>query len=475
MTGHNRRYSVNCPKVEEVSTVAYCATCAGVGVCHCALIEKFTDRPDVRRAHQQGDATQIVSLAVHHFTLSQGRLAQLCGLSQSMISRVVSGKRQVRNPESKAAVLARFTPSGFTPLGHNPVQPTRPFSEHDLHESFAEVTGLAVFSDFAGSALELVDGLVPAPPPATRLTSQDVDRLDTTTDTMERMDFFYGGGLSRRAILGQLTHVRDLYQHASCTPAVRTRLESTLARLCKVAAWAAFDDHEWSVARPYWILGLTMAKRADNAQVTTSLLTDMARASVHEGNPTLAVQQLSMATMTALASTPALRTAVSVVSARAHAALGSRDACLAHIDTAREHFDHHNPDTEPTWMAFWNGAQLAGDTGQALVPLAFDGSGEHTQAVDLLTSAVRDHTPEEARASALSCAKLARLHLVGGDTARARATTHAVLEAVSTVRSHRVRSDLEDLVEDTWVFGSADPDATWIRHNVQQALTSGQD
>ncbi|MFE7461725.1 hypothetical protein ACWFMI_23235 [Nocardiopsis terrae] len=317
--------------------------------------------------------------------------------------------------------------------------------------------------------MSLVEHLHPAAPASTRVTSQDVTHLDRTTNLLEQGDFLFGAGLSRAAVFGQLQHIRQLYQHASCTPQVRTELESALARIAKVTGWMAFDAGDMEMARPCWALGLAMAKRADNAPVTTSLLTDMARASIHHGDPREALQLLGMAAASALACTATLRTAHAAVTARAHGTLGAERDCRASIEAAHHHFAQSEDENEPEWMAFFDHAQLSGDTGQALVPLALEGH-QHERAVQLLEQAVHAHTPEAGRALALSRAKLVRLHLASGDLEQARAITHDLVGTAALVRSARVHQDLRTIADDTVPFGS-NPDASWVRHQVTHVLT----
>ncbi|OLT25416.1 hypothetical protein BJF83_22930 [Nocardiopsis sp. CNR-923] len=343
-----------------------------------------------------------------------------------------------------------------------------PVTDHDLAEGLIRFAGAAVFGDLSAVAPDLMDGMAPTITVPDRVSAQDVDYLDKTTDLMERWDFRFGGGLSRNAVLGQLRHVHDIYRLASYTPQVRTLVQSALARISKVAGWMAFDAADIATARRCWVLGLSMAAEAEDALVTTSLLTDMARASIHTGDPTTGLSMLGMATASATRATPILRTAVAVVTARAHGALGDRRDCLTAIDAAHAHFDRHDAQTEPSWMAFFDAAQLAGDAGQALVPLAVTGV-EHDRAVDLLSHAVTQHAPDAARASALSLAQLTRLHIVVGDLPSAEQATETLLPTATMVRSARVRGNLRDLVDATIPYGG-DPVAGRVRHRVEQAL-----
>lgn len=444
---------------------------AGVRQCQCIPQSVWT-APEIIAALEDRDAAAVIRYLLNqrHLGLPQTALAKMTGLSQATISRAHNGT-PIKGAQKTLQVFAGLgAPSADQQPASFPVDVSANDTDNDLAKHLPRFAGAALVGHLSVAAPDLMDGLAPTTTIPTRLTPQDVHDLNRTTDIMERWDFLYGGGLSRTAVLGQLRHVYDVYRLASCTPQVRTLLQSALARIAKVSSWMAFDAGDLPTARRCWLLGLSMATEADDARVTTSLLTDMARAAIHHGDPTTGLSMLGMAAASAPRATPTLRTAVAVVTARAHGALEDHRQCMAALDIACAHFAERDPAAEPTWMAFFDHAQFAGDRGQTLVPLALTGI-EHDSAVDLLTEAVTAHTTDAARASALSLAKLSRLHLVAGDFAAAEQTVERLLPTATLVRSARVAGDLKDLFDATIPYGG-DPAAGQIRHRVQEALAT---
>ncbi|MEU4283577.1 hypothetical protein [Nocardiopsis dassonvillei] len=373
------------------------------------------------------------------------------------------------------AVLAPFTrqslptpPPDTAPLPFTGSEAR--WDDATLTEHTVQLAGLAVFGNLRTVAPDLLEGMRPTLSLPDRVTAQDVADLTRITDLMERWDFLYGGALSLTAVLGQLEHVRMIYQTSSCTPQVRTLLQSALARTAKVAAWMAVDAGDLAVARRCWLLGLSMATDADDALVKISLLTDMARAAIHTGRAQDALSLMALAGASAGAATQTVRTAMAAVTARAHGALGQRDDCRSQIDTAYAHFSRRDPEEDPAWMAFYDAAQLAGDAGHALFPLALHGH-DHDQTIALLTQAIRTHTHDAARSVALSRGKVVRLHLFTGNLEAASSETAPLLEAAITIRSARIRQDLSDLSTATEQFG-ADPTAAQLRQRISTVVRS---
>ncbi len=411
----------------------------------------------------------MLVLADRHLELSQSALARVCGVTQPYVSTILSGKKTVKSDETAKCIIAAFA-RGQSALGDTgSLLVDGPITDQDLAVDLARFAGTAVFGNLMAVAPDLVEGMDPTDSLPTRVTAEDVDGLNQVTNVMEGMDYAFGGGLSRAAVLGQLRHVHMVYRHASYTPQVRTLMQGALARIAKVAGWMAFDSGDMPTARRCWVLGLTMASEADDPWVTTSLLTDMARAAIHGGDAATGLSLLGMAAASASRATATLRTAAAVVTARAHGTLEDQRQCMTALDTAHMHFDGRDPDAEPPWMGFFDEAQLAGDSGQALVPLAEKGV-ERDRAVELLSCAVSDHAADAGRASALSLAKLARLHVISADFDSADQATAQLLPAAVQVRSARVRGDLRALFDATIPYGG-DPAAGRIRHRVQQALS----
>ncbi|MGH4012020.1 MAG: hypothetical protein ACRDTH_28325 [Pseudonocardiaceae bacterium] len=101
--------------------------------------------------------------------------------------------------------------------------------------------------------------------------------------------------------------------------------------------------------------------------------------------------------------------------------------------------------TRMLFMAYYDDAQHAGDTGHALFDLAMLGRNP-AEATNRLSAAVAGHTASYARSRAISQTKLASLTMAIGDPVEAAAIGTAALDAAGTIRSRRAADDLRELV-----------------------------
>ncbi|MEE2050652.1 hypothetical protein [Nocardiopsis tropica] len=329
-------------------------------------------------------------------------------------------------------------------------------------------TGLAVFGSLPAQVPDILSGMHVRGGTPERIGLDDVRYIERTTDLFESWDFAFGGGLSRNAVIGQLEWTHAVHNNASTTPAVRAALQSAISRLAEVAGWMSFDAGDSPTARRCWLLGLHMASEVRDWPNRTNILMDMAREAVYRHRPEDAVSLMGMARTWDTEVTATIRTAMHVVTARAHGAMGLEDECLRQIGQARECFADRNPTEDPPWIAYYDEAQLAGDCGHALFPLAARGV-RVGETIDLLRHATRTHGPAAARSSALSRSKLARLHLLYTDPVEAAAEAAPVLRAASGIRSARLVDDLRSLHRDA-SDRATNPAAASLRRDVRAVL-----
>jgi hypothetical protein len=92
-------------------------------------------------------------------------------------------------------------------------------------------------------------------------------------------------------------------------------------------------------------------------------------------------------------------------------------------------------------VAFYSSAQLAGDSGHALWPLALRGQHVHT-AADRLRRAADSYPVGYARSRTLGLTRLASLTFAQGDPAEAVGVATDALDETGSVQSHRVADNL---------------------------------
>jgi hypothetical protein len=126
------------------------------------------------------------------------------------------------------------------------------------------------------------------------------------------------------------------------------------------------------------------------------------------------------------------------------------------IARADDAFSHRQVDEDPTWMAHYDAAQHAGDTGAALADLVLATLAGTETASELpplpdpvidgartrLRDAVELRRPELARCRALSEIALAKLMMATGDLDEAIALAEQALATAESMRSRRVAEEL---------------------------------
>jgi len=74
------------------------------GRCLC-IPRSFWERDETREAVASGDVCRVIRLLRRHTNLTQEAIANLCGLTQSMVSRLESGERTLRDAQRRSQVL----------------------------------------------------------------------------------------------------------------------------------------------------------------------------------------------------------------------------------------------------------------------------------------------------------------------------------------------------------------------------------
>lgn len=170
----------------------------------------------------------------------------------------------------------------------------------------------------------------------------------------------------------------------------------------------------------------------------------MARQAIWTGRPddglTLAEYALVRADRLSATERAMLHTA----HARALAKMGRVGETLTTVGAADDQFTGRDPGSDAPWMAYYDSAQHAGDTGHALFDLAILGRSR-TEARDRLATAVAGHTSGYARSRAIAQTKLASLTMVAGDPVEAAAIGMEAVNAAGTLRSRRAADDLREL------------------------------
>ncbi|WP_237276627.1 XRE family transcriptional regulator [Streptomyces caniscabiei] len=190
-----------------------------------------------------------------------------------------------------------------------------------------------------------------------------------------------------------LSTVTGLLEHGRYTPALGLRLHTLAASLSQTVAWHRFDLGRHTHASQYWIAGLHNAHAAGDHDMGAGLLGDLAYQAAWRRDHTTAANILNHALTRA--QNPAARCLLQLRLARTLAARGERSeqrTVLRALAAAEKHLGDAGAD-RPAWCAWVSEADLAVDSGQALLDLGDIGRAHRliTEGERLLPAA-RDKT-----------------------------------------------------------------------------------
>lgn len=330
---------------------------------------------------------------------------------------------------------------------------------------------------FLGSSLALSAGpaliepmqrwLVPAPPapyqeprpvPSSRargrLSRPELDLLESTTVMFRQWDAQCGGGLRRKAVVGQLHEVTDLLQEPQPEATTR-RLFKVAAELAELAGWMSYDVGLQPTAQKYFVLALHAAKEAGDRPLGSYILSSMSRQMIHLGRPDDALELVHLAQYGSRdCASPRTQSMLYAMEARAYANMGQPGKCKRAVRMAEDTFAEADEwdEPDPDWIRFFSEAELHGENSHSYRDLAYVAGRSPTyaslaeplmqRAVDLFAK-----DGEHQRSYALNLIGMATVHLLRREPERSAAYAEQAMHIAKKVRSERVNTRIRKTVD----------------------------
>src|ERR1041384_1892527 len=117
-----------------------------------------------------------------------------------------------------------------------------------------------------------------------RIGMTDVRQVEAATRALRSLDYQYGGGSCRDAVIAQLSWGQQMLG-ANATDIVRQRLYVALADLHNLAGWTSFDTGLMDSARNHFGQALDLAKQGENEALMANILYRMGRVYLHQNAP----------------------------------------------------------------------------------------------------------------------------------------------------------------------------------------------
>jgi transcriptional regulator with XRE-family HTH domain len=278
-----------------------------------------------------------------------------------------------------------------------------------------------------------------------------------------------GGGLRKKAVIGQLSEVSDLL-HRRHPQEIKDRLLRTMSHLAETVAVMYWDSGKQEMAQRYYVLALRSAKDTGDTPFAAKVMASMARQMLYLGHPTDALALVELAQRTSRdQATASTRSMLYTRQAWAHAHLGHLREFYRATAKAEEALSERSPAEDPVWIQYYDHAEFVGTTGGRLLDLAQHTPALADEAARMIELAIVERQAGRLRSSALDQIGLAEARLVQEDFEEALGRGHTAIAEVGRTPSDRVRVKLGEFYRRTEPHGKQ-PEIQQLREIIHHAL-----
>src|SRR5262249_26656221 len=278
---------------------------------------------------------------------------------------------------------------------------------------------------------------------------QEVEQIEHAPRLFRSWDDQFGGGLRRKAVVGQLNEVADILRD-SHPPAIAGRLFGAMAQLAETAATMSWDSGRQALGQRYYVLALRASKSAGDHAFGANIMAGMARQLLYLDHPSDALELVRPAHDTSAGHvTATVQAMLYTREAWAYAQQGRISAFRRATEKAQAALVEASPAEDPHWIDYFDAAELAGTTGGRLLMLAHEERQLAGEAADYIERAIAVRRPGRLRSYALDQIGLVEARLIQGELDEASRLGHEAVEAMKQTPSDRVRVMLAELYQQT--------------------------
>ncbi|MFY9806757.1 MAG: helix-turn-helix transcriptional regulator [Pseudonocardiaceae bacterium] len=413
------------------------------------------NEPEMKQALAARDISSVYRL-LRRVGISQRHIAALTGQSQSEVSEILKG-RQVMAYD----VLARIShglgiPRGYMGLAYDPATATsmvgpsdNALAEEDesvkrrklLAHGAAVMFGTAVLGADRGHWLPS-----PAQTPApSNIGMADVKQVEAATRAMRALDYQFGGGACRDAVVAQLSWAQRL-QGSSGTEEVRLRLLRALADLQNLAGWTTFDVGLLDSSRNHFATALELAKQSGDSSLMSNIMYRIGRVYLHHGEANDALKWFQLGQIAAQDSGSELAVAVLCGNeAWAYAMMGEEIQAMKLLGRSRDELARANLNEAPDWARFYNDTDMYAMIGTVHNELAAVDPRHAAVAIPAFGEALARYDDGMGRSQAFNLTMLATSYLRYGEVDQGVQIGRKALAMAAAVKSTRVTDRLKPL------------------------------
>nr|WP_237554922.1 hypothetical protein [Streptomyces sp. SID4948] len=268
--------------------------------------------------------------------------------------------------------------------------------------------------------------------------SQEIESLERSVEVFRAWDASRGGGLQRKAVVGQLNEVGGMlsYRHP---PHLQARLWGVAANLAVLAGWMSHDVGLERTAQKYFVLAAHAAREGGDRPRAGEALSRAARQMVHLNRPEEALDLMKLAKSGSGSGAPPRTLAMlETIEAWAQAAMGRGQEVRRTLGQAEHLFVSDRSDTPPpSWMQNFDEADLHGMQALAFRTLADFEPSAAVQAQIHANRAIALRTGGHERSTIFDFLSLSAACFISGDPEQADAHARHALRLIGQTSSHR--------------------------------------
>lgn len=276
--------------------------------------------------------------------------------------------------------------------------------------------------------------------------SQEVESLEHSVEVFRAWDAARGGGLQRKAVVGQLNEVGAMlsYRHPA---RLQRRLWGVAANLAVLAGWMSHDIGLEPTAQKYFLIAAHAAREGGDRPRAGEALSRAARQMVHLGKPEQALDLMQLATSGSGERTPPrARAMLHTVEAWAQASMGRSQAMRRTLGEAEELFVSDGAAVpSPSWMQNFDEADLHGMQALAYRTLAEHEPSAAAQAQLHAKQAITLRATGHERSMIFDYLSLASACFIADDPEQADRYARMALLTIGQTSSHRTWDRLREM------------------------------
>ncbi|MFH9138711.1 hypothetical protein [Streptomyces sp. NPDC017524] len=283
--------------------------------------------------------------------------------------------------------------------------------------------------------------------------SEEIEALEHSVEVFRAWDASRGGGLQRKAVVGQLNEVGGMlaYRHPDH---LQRRLWGVAANLAVLAGWMSHDVGLEPTAQKYFVIAAHAAREGGDRPRAGEALSRAARQMVHLGRPDDALDLMKLAKSGSGDETlPRTQAMLRTIEAWAQASMGRGQAMRRTLGEAEELFVSDKSDVPPpSWMQMFDEADMHGMQALAFRTLAEHDRGAAVVAQRHAKQALELRVNGRQRSKIFDYISLASACFIANDPEQADRYARLALVSMGETSSHRTWDRLRAMYRLTGQF-----------------------